>query len=369
MTGLIYGLKYFNIRDYLAATDLQGSLPGVIMAVTNRSAGKTVSTHDLLVEQALNGELFVVFYRHKQELSNSSIQFNDILELYPRKYKDIIEIVDKPAAARCIRKYIANIKIADENGEEYIEKRLLGYCVSMFDADEVKKYSAIFSKVKWIYMDEFQIESGRYLRNEMNTFQSLYRSIARGGGHAARDVRVILLSNDVTLINPYFIYYNIPKRLKPNTRKLRGDGWLLIYEFNEQAAKQMAENVVNKTFADTRYHKYSCGLAQLVSTNAFIETPQGKSRYLFTIEYDDKRYGFRYYQSSELMHVSKKIDPSCKTIFVFKDGDVDLNKMIMRRNSQIWKNIAFHYDSNCLRFQDEDCKSMMFDLLGIDLLN
>lgn len=338
------------------------------MAVTNRSAGKTTSMHDFLIENALVDRQFVVLYRKKEELSNSSIQFSGCLNIFKSKYKKIKEIKDKPAATKCIRKYIATINEGSEEDPIYV-KKTLGFCVAMYDRDAIKKFSSLFYNVEYMFMDEFQIESGKYLKDEIGAFQSVYQSIARGGGEVIRSVRVFLLSNDVSLINPYYIYYKIPQRLKPGTRKLRGDGWLLIYEYNKDAAELLQKNIVNNTFSGSRYYAYSSGMSQLVATNAFIENLSGKSRYLFTIYYNDRKYGFRYYGETELMHVSTKIEPSCKTVFVFKDSDIELNRMIMRKQSSIWKNIAEHYEANLLRFENEECKAMMFDLLGIDILN
>lgn len=338
------------------------------MFVTNRSAGKTTSLHRYFLKNALfENEQFVVLFRRKQDLPKSSIQFSGALELF-KEFKDVCSIVDKPTAGKCVREYIATVQ-KEVDGQIEISQIKIGYAVSLFDADDVKKYSALFSKVKRGCMDEFQIESGKYLKDELTKFQSVYNSIARGGGEQSRNVEMFLLSNDISMINPYYIYYGIPKRLKPDTKKLRGNGWVLIREHNADAEIALKTNTVNRSFENSAYQEYSSGDKQLVSVTSFIERLSGKSKYLFTVCYDKKKYGFRLSTENGYLHVSTKCDPTSIINYVLRDVDIKEGYFLLRKNSDIWKNLKKYYDKNSIRFENEECKNLIFDILGIDILN
>ena len=64
--------------------------------------------------------------------------------------------------------------------------------------------------------DEFQSETNHYCTDEIRKFISVHTSVARGQGKQSRYVPVFMLSNPVSIINPYFAasYY---KHLNPIT--------------------------------------------------------------------------------------------------------------------------------------------------------
>lgn len=66
--------------------------------------------------------------------------------------------------------------------------------------------------------DEFQSENNDYCPNEVQKFISVHTSVARGQGKQLRYVPVYMLSNPVTLLNPYYIEwaYRTDCRLIPS---------------------------------------------------------------------------------------------------------------------------------------------------------
>ena len=57
-----------------------------------------------------------------------------------------------------------------------------------------------------IKLNEFLIEPGQghYIKNEVFSFLGLIETIAR-----TRDIRVFMLGNSVTELNPYFLFFDI----------------------------------------------------------------------------------------------------------------------------------------------------------------
>src|SRR5699024_223926 len=102
-------------------------------------------------------------------------------------------------------------------------------------AENLKHCSHLLSDVDGMYFDEFQSESNHYCPNEVSKFISIHTSIARGQGKQIRYVPVYMMSNAVSLLNPYFSALGVSSRLRADTRFLRGDGWVLEKAFVDTA--------------------------------------------------------------------------------------------------------------------------------------
>lgn len=70
------------------------------------------------------------------------------------------------------------------------------------------------SDITKLLFDEFQSETNHYCSDEIRKFISLHTSIARGNGEQVKYVPVYMLSNAVTIINPYYVEMGITDRLK-----------------------------------------------------------------------------------------------------------------------------------------------------------
>jgi hypothetical protein len=90
--------------------------------------------------------------------------------------------------------------------------------------------------------DEFQSESNHYCSDEIKKFISIHTSVARGQGEQVRYVPVYMLSNPVSLINPYYVELGISNRLRDDTKFLRGHGFILEQGFIDSASVAQKES-------------------------------------------------------------------------------------------------------------------------------
>jgi hypothetical protein len=95
--------------------------------------------------------------------------------------------------------------------------------------------------------DEFQSESNHYCVDEIKKLLSVHTSIARGNGEQIRYVPVFMLSNPVSIINPYYVELGISNRLHDDTKFLKGDGYVLENGFIETASKAQQESGMTVT--------------------------------------------------------------------------------------------------------------------------
>lgn len=343
---------YYDPSIILGMKDLDGLEPSIYMISKNRSAGKTTGfLKESLEHFKETGKKTILLYRYQYELSASNKIYSDVLNLYP-DYG------------------IAMQAVSNAKGlfyELFLDDESFGFALSMGNPDSLKKYSPLFADVDYIIFDEFQTESGKYLTKETEKLQSILLTIARGGGKQSRPIKVFMLSNNVSLMNPYYIEFGIHKRLKSDTKFMRGNGWVAEFGFNESASAQIKENGIARAFQNSEYMRYSTEQSYLLMTDSFIEKPSGKSKYIYTIIHDGVAFGVRDCFESGIIHVSKKVDKSCRQIVTFKAGDHNQVTMMLSHYCWLWKNIKDAYQHGCLRFDDIQTKNAIFDILSIDL--
>lgn len=339
---------YYSGRELLSKKDLDGDTPSIFISAGTRSAGKTFYFLQKCLEDFRNGlGKFILVYRHRYETSGAEEIFNDVLSINPHLGK---AVTTKSIADGLIRE----LKIDEES---------FGYAVCLQNTDEIKKYSPVFGEVTQGIFDEFILENGRYLTNEIKKFHSLALSIARGRGKQSRYIAWYFLGNKVTLMNPWFIYLGIYKRIKKDTHFMRGKGWVLEFVDNESAKKAIDNNPLSKIFDST----YAKGDEWLLDANTFIETPEGKNRYIMTINSDGRGYGVREYYNEGIIYISEKPDPSCKFLITIKNGDHNQNTIMLKKSSILFSYIRESYNNASLRFDSIRTKEMVMDLLAIDL--
>jgi hypothetical protein len=332
--------------------DLDGEEPAIYIVTTNRSAGKTTYFLKKALEDFKKfGSKVVLLYRYQYELSACSDIFKDVMKLYPQYGEEMKAL---PHAKGLYY-------------EMFLDGESFGFSVYLSNPDALKKYSPIFAEVDNIIMDEFQSEKGKYLPKEVEKFQSIYLTIARGGGKQSRHVNIFMLGNMVTIMNPYFIQFDIHKRLKDNTNFMRGNGWVAEFGFNESASKAIKENGFFKAFKNEDYMSYSTEKVYLHDADIFIEKPKGRAKYICTIVHDGNSYGVREYFDEGVLYVSKKPDNSCKQVIAFKASDHNQNTIMLNHYSYLWKNIRDAFNNGYLRFDDMKAKSAIFDILSVDL--
>lgn len=345
-------MEYYNPQKILNMKDLDGEEPSIYMITTNRSAGKTTSfLKKALADFKKTGAKLVLIYRYTYELNSCADIFKDVLKLYP-EYGETMQ-----GASHAKGLFY----------ELFLDKESFGYAIALSNPDALKKYSPIFAEVQHAIFDEFQSETGKYLNKEVQKIQSIYLTIARGGGSQSRNVKLFLLGNMVTIMNPYFIFFEIHKRLKSNTNFLRGHGWIAEFGFNESASKAIKGNAFFKAFEKESYMSYSTEKVYLHDADIFIEKPKGRAKYICTIVHDNVSYGVREYFDEGVLYISHKPDNSCKQVVAFKASDHNQNTIMLNHYSYLWKNVRDAFNNGYLRFDDMKAKSAIFDILSVDL--
>lgn len=341
--------NYYDGTKLLSLTDINGNRPEIYMCTTNRTGGKTTYFGRLVVNRFLDKrEKFGLLYRYNYELDDCAEKF----------FKDIGELL--------FNGYTMTSKKRAKGiyHELYLNGEPCGYAVSINSADQVKKNSHFFSDVKRLIFDEFQSESNTYCPNEIKKFISVHTSMARGHGEQNRYLPVYMLSNPVSIINPYYVELGISSRLTDETRFLRGDGFVLEQGFVESAADAQKSSGFNKAFARNSYVAYSSESVYLNDNKAFVDRPQGVGRYMATLKYNGQTYGIREFAEAGVIYCDDRADETFPLKITVTTDDHELNYVMLKRNDLFLFNLRYYFERGCFRFKDLRCKEAVLKSLS-----
>lgn len=133
--------------------------------------------------------------------------------------------------------------------------------------------------VKMIWFDEFLNEEMDYLTNEIDAFINICDSIIRNRD----DVRVVLTSNTISMLNPYFDYFGITSLNSQFTKGLHNS----IVEFvnpNDPFIEYRKNTAFGKTIKDTDYGKFAIeGKFMLDDNTNVVGKAKGNYHYLWSV--------------------------------------------------------------------------------------
>ena len=341
--------KYYDGTKLLSMLDINGNKPEIYMCTTNRTGGKTTYFGRLCINRFLDkGEKFGLLYRYNYEL-------DDIVEKF---YKDLGSLFFPNYTMTSKRRANGTFQ------ELFLNDKSCGYGLSLNNADQIKKYSHLFSDIQRMIFDEFQSETNHYCEHETNKFVSIHTSIARGQGKQVRYVPVYMLSNTVSIINPYYVEMEISSRLKDDTKFLRGDGFVLEQGYIESASIEQKNSGFNRAFSKNSYTAYSSECVYLNDNKAFIEKPAGKSKYLCTLRYKGSDFALREYTEMGLIYCDDKADSSFLTRISVTTDDHNINYVMLKRNDFFLSNLRYFFERGCFRFKDMRCKEAVLSALS-----
>lgn len=350
--------QYYDGTKLLSLMDINGNKPEIYICTTNRTGGKTTYFGRLCINRwKEKGEKFCLIYRYNYELDGIADKF----------FKDIGRLFFPEYFMRSERKangIYHELFLCKQTDDPKSGGSSCGYAISLNSADQIKKYSHLFSDVARMIFDEFQSETNHYCSDEIKKLLSVHTSIARGNGEQIRYVPVYMLSNPVSIINPYYVELGISERLKHDTKFLRGDGFVLEQGYVESASEAQKESGFNRAFARNQYVAYSSECVYLNDNQAFIEKPTGSSHYLCTLRYNGTDFAIREFPESACIYCDDKPDNTFKTKIAVTTDDHDINYVMLKRNEFFLANLRYYFEHGSFRFKDLRCKEAVLKALS-----
>lgn len=350
--------KYYDGTKLLSLMDSEGNLPDIYLCTTNRTGGKTTYFNRLLFKRFLEGKgKFMLIYRYKYELCNiADAFFGDIRKLFFPEY----ELTEKAMVKGAYLELFAT--------GPGMEKESCGYAVSLSSAKNIKVISHLFCDVNRVLFDEFQSETNDYAPDELSKFMSIQKSIARGNGMQYRRVPFYMLSNAVSLLNPYYTALGISYRIQENTKFLRGPGWVMEQGYVASAAEAQRESGFNKAFAGSKYIEYAEQNIYLNDNKTFIErmtsAEYGNPRYLCTLKYKDKYFSLKEFDQFGLVYCDSSYDDSFPIKLALTVNDHDYNFQLVNNQYMLGWKLREAFEHGQFRFKNMECKECIMSLLS-----
>lgn len=298
--------------------------------VGNRGGGKTYGFKEWAIRSFLKtGAQFVYARRFKDEIKMCRTFFDDIRDAFP----DHTFTYDK--------------------GIFFIDSKIAGYSFIMATAKKNKSVS--YHLVDKICLDEFILDTGyqRYIPDEVTTFLEMVETIAR-----MRFVRVFLLSNAITMTNPYFLYFDIS--LPFNKAIAVGEETLIELVQNPDYIKAKKQTRFAKAVEGTKYAKYAFDNEFLRDTRTFVQKKTASARYYFTFMFEGADYGVWIDYDAGLMFVSEDVDRFCNIRYALTNLDHQPNTMFLTspRKSAFFDMFCRQYMLGNVRFESIKIKNI-----------
>lgn len=314
------------------------------MVLSNRGGGKTFNCTRWAIDDFKKTGAQCVWVRRYQTEVDAMIAkdkfFDAVRDYYP---EDELKIITEDKQI-----------FGTVNGEVAI------HFVALSTSRQLKSNN--YPKVNKIIFDEFIIDKGRitYLKNEVEVFLDLYETVAR-----TRDnVRAMLLANSVTIVNPYFLFWNI----KPNTSKrftVKGQVCVELFTDSDFVAKKK-QSRFGQLVNGTRYANYAIDNQWLLDNETFIEPKSPKADFMMGMKYAGIMYGFWVDYDQGLIYVNRQYDPCSYSLYCLTKDDHEANLLLIKSlgdNKRVQR-IVFAFRNGLLRFEDMQVKNQFYEFIG-----
>ena len=173
-----------------------------------------------------------------------------------------------------------------------------------------------------------------------------------------------MLSNPVTILNPYYIELGISNRLTKETKFLKGDGFVLEQNSNETAKEAQKSSAFNRAFSSNSYISYSAENLYLNDNTAFVDKPIGNSKYLATLKYNDKHFAVREFREQGIIYCDDKPDLTFPLKISVTTDDHNINYIMLRNNDNFLITLRYFFEKGCFRFKNLNCKEALLKALS-----
>ncbi|MBP3887236.1 MAG: phage DNA encapsidation protein [Cellulosilyticum sp.] len=347
---------FYDGTKILSLKDINGNKPEIYLVTGTRTAGKTTYFNRLVFNRFVKKkEKFIVLVRFSYQMDDIEDKFfKDIRELFFPWFT----MTSEPMVGGKFRELFVQ-----PNDQEEL-KEACGYAIAINDAGLVKEYSHLFTDASCFVFDEFQSVDNKYCHDEVKKFRSIHTSIARGKGKQVRYVPVYMMSNAVSVLNPYFAGLGISKRLDDKTKYLKGNGFVLEVTNNENAKQAIKSSAFNTAWEDQTVTEHEAENVYLNDNSSFVEKMIGNSRYLCTLKYNNKEFAIRMYEDEGIIYCDNRADLTFPTKFCVTTADHGINYVMLKNNDFFFAKLRYFFKMGCFRFRDLSCKEAIIDTLA-----
>ena len=324
---------YYNAGELLSKNRIFNFIIG------NRGGGKTYHWKVRCIKDYLRtGKQFIWIRRYNTELENIKKWYDDIAHEFEGHELEVT------------KKYI---KI---NGE------IAGYIGALSTSQRLK--SNAYPKVDKIVFDEFLIDKGslRYINGEVELMLELVETIFR-----MRDDnnKVVFIANAISIVNPYFTYFNIKPDLSQRFTLTKHIA-IELYTNSEYIEKKY-QTRFGDMIRNTKYGQYAIENKFLRDNYSFImDRPKGNLIYANTVVYSGVKYGVWLYNGDDTyLYVDNIVEHECQRVLTINMEDIDETGKYKKHEGLAGyiHQIKFYFNDGRIYFNNIETKKYFYEVI------
>lgn len=323
------------------------------MVIGGRGLGKTYGAKKKAVKDAIrDGAQHIYLRRFDTEMVAKASYFDDLIANgeFPKWDFRINGNIGE----------IAPIETRD------VKKRQWQIVVHFIPLSKAQNYKSVsFPRVTLIIFDEFIIEKGysQYLPDEAKVFDNFYSTVDRWQDRT----RVLFLANSVSIMNPYFMRYNIvptenDEWLFYGTSKVKPQGFVCVHLAK---SKDFADGALATAFGqfiqDTDYAEYAVGNQFSDNSDNMLAMKTGVARYLYTLQ--TKRATFSVWWSASTNHYYCQAKlPKQERKYTIMPDRVDSDNLLLLSNDKILQLLRTSFRTARVWFDNPSTRNAFIDI-------
>jgi hypothetical protein len=300
-----------------------------------RGIGKSYGFKKHVVNRFLkHGKQFIYLRRYKGELTKLPQFFNDIKNEFP------------------------NTEFKVKGRQLFINGKQAGWGIPL-SAWQSEKSNA-YPDVETILFDEFirEKDNSGYLPNEVPALLNFMDTVFRD----RENVRCVCLSNAVTIVNPYFLYFSLIPNI--NKRFNAYDSIVVEIPDSKDFSAARRQTKFGALIDGTEYGEMALDNNFVNDSQVFIDKRSKNSRFICSVVYNGMTFGIWVDSDIGLMYLSTEYDPSSKLLFAMTTEDLDENTMLMsnwKTNYYLVKMVSA-FKKGYLRFDNQVVRNIAYEL-------
>ena len=313
--------------------------------IGERGTGKTFGAKVAMLKKFLkSGEQFIYLRRYKTELDTALATFWDDLQSNGYFKDNKLEV----KKSKMLTKFKCDGKVC-------------GFAIPLSTANILK--STAFPKVKTIVFDEFILDGAsgtyRYLKNEVTMMLDVIETVGR-----LRDIQVIFLGNALSVVNPYFSYFNLDLPYSGEFRTFKNGAIVINYIKNLKYREAKKNSKFGKLIEDTDYGRYAIDNKMLRDNEYFIEKRPKDSIFWGVLIVNGIEVGM-WQGKNGYLYLSNKFDPNTTHKFACDYNDHTESTVFLNARENYYLRLCVTaYKQGLLKFESQKIKGNVIPLLN-----
>ena len=255
----------------------------------------------------------------------------------------------------------------NKSGKFLCNGEIMGYYFALTTSSIAK--SSSYPLVDKIIFDEFLIVGNtyHYLNEEVVMLLEFMDTIFRDRETKENAVvprGVYLIGNNVTIANPYFLYFNVPP-LKTRFYHNKQRGLLVEMSRNQAFIDEKKQTRFGRLIEGTEYYDYNVENKPMLDNDRFIAKKTPKCEFYCAIDYKGKTYGFWHDYKNGLMYANRQYDPSSYSHYALSRDDHSINTFLIKSmNNTAIKTLTWLFRAGCMYFEDQQIKAQVYEMLS-----